>query len=91
MPSKERPDRPKIHGIIRTSSTSKTKYNNAIKKYCKSNTELNPNGSKPHSYCEVFSKERTVYVKLVTKNQRKKTNKKRTKKYDTKKEYSFNQ
>ena len=42
-------------GITKTNSTSKTKYNNPIRKYCKSKTEEKPKGSKPHSYCDVFS------------------------------------
>lgn len=41
--------------MMSTNSTSKTKYNKPIKKYCKSNTEVDPKGSKPHSYCEDFS------------------------------------
>lgn len=39
-----------IQGIINTNSTSKTRYNKPIKKYCKSKILFNPNGSKPHSY-----------------------------------------
>lgn len=37
-------------GIIKTNSTSKTKYSKPIIKYCKSNILLRPKGSKPHSY-----------------------------------------
>lgn len=42
-------------GITKTNSTSKTKYNKPIKKYCKSKIALYPKGSKPHSYWEDFS------------------------------------
>lgn len=43
-------------GMTKTNSTSKTRYNKPIKKYCKSKVELKPKGSKPHSYCDAFSK-----------------------------------
>jgi len=48
-------DKDNNQGIISTNSTSKTRYNNPIKKYCKSKTETNPKGSKPHSYWDDFS------------------------------------
>jgi hypothetical protein len=46
----------KPSAILITNSASKTKYNNPIIKYCISKVFLLPNGSKPHSYCELFSK-----------------------------------
>ena len=50
LPAKDITDNEKSHGIIKTNSTSKTKYNSPIKKYCKSNIDVCPKGSKPHSY-----------------------------------------
>ncbi len=47
-------------GIIKTNSTSKTKYSKPIIKYCKSNILLRPKGSKPHSYWDVFSNRVTL-------------------------------
>ena len=55
LPAKDITDNEKSHGIIKTNSTSKTKYNSPIKKYCKSNIDVCPKGSKPHSYWDVFS------------------------------------
>jgi len=51
----DRVDKHNNQGIINTSSTSKTRYNNPIKKYCKSKTDTKPKGSNPHSYCDDFS------------------------------------
>lgn len=55
-----RVDKESNHGMISTSSTSKTRYNKPIKKYCKSKIEVEPKGSKPHSYCDAFSNKITL-------------------------------
>ena len=54
-PIKEMDEKLINQGIIKLNSTSKIKYNKPIKKYCKSKIEFHPKGSKPHSYCDVFS------------------------------------
>ena len=79
-PIKDRIDIQNNHGNIRTNSTSKTRYNKPIKKYCKSKTDVEPKGSKPHSYCEAFSNNVILKLIFMTSNHKKIINKKIQKK-----------